>query len=107
MAKTLQARVLFDLPEFCAKVGDILEGDAKLIKQYHGAGTVDPDAASVAYAKAQNGRIVPSVLTTPDPAEALQVEIDALTQQLADAADADKPALQAALDAKTAELAAL
>lgn len=107
MAKIQQARVLFALPECGAGVNDIIEGSAKLIKSYTDAGSVDPDKDSVSYAKAQGGRIVKVGAAAPDPVEALQAEIDALAQQIADAADADKPALQAALDAKTAELAAL
>ena len=103
MAKTIQARVLFALPELGAKVGDILEADAKLIKALNAQGSVDPDKESVAYAIEQGGAIVKNA----DPAEALQTEIDALTGQLAAAADVDKPALQAQLDAKTAELDAL
>jgi len=107
MAKIQQARVLFALPQLGAAVGDILEGDPKLIKPYRDSADVDTDKDAVAYAKAEGGRIIKIGATVPDPAEALQDEIDALTQQLAAAAEADKPALQAALDAKAAELAAL
>lgn len=107
MAKIQQARVLFALAQFNAAVGDILEGDAKLIKPYMDSTDVDTNKDAVAYAKAEGGRIIKIGAAAPDPVEALQAEIDALAQQLADAADADKPALQAALDAKTAELAAL
>lgn len=103
MAKITQARVIFDLPQYGARVNDIIEGDARLIKSLKDAGNVDPDKDAVAYAKSEGGAVIQST----DPAETLQSEIDALTQQLAAAADADKPALQATLDAKTAELAAL
>lgn len=103
MAKTIQARVLFVLPNLGAKVGDILEADAKFIKAINAQGSVDPDKDAVAFAIEQGGAIVRNA----DPAEGLQIAIAALAEQLAAAADIDKPAVQVQLDAKTAELAAL
>ena len=103
MARTKQARVLFDMSNFGVKVGDILEADEKIINGLAKSGSVDSNSDAVDYAKSIGAKVVSST----DPAEALQAEIDALAKQLAAAADADKPAIQTTLDAKQAELAAL
>lgn len=105
------------------KPNQVIDADADLIKQLVKDSIVCDDAKSVKYCVEQEGE-KPILHQSPatDSANknqgkksaqrdaailALQDEITVLEEQLAAAVEADKPALQQALESKQAELAAL
>lgn len=87
------------------KPNQVVDLPASIAKPLHADGQVDPDKAAVAYCVNELGAEVIVYKAAPTLEQLqLQVEIDSLQAKLAEAPDADKPALQAALDEKIAAL---
>ena len=124
--KLLHARVLVGLiiGAVALKPNDLVQGDEALIKAYKKDGALDDSKAAVDYCKnilkakpilVEDPAIVAAEEAAAEKAaeekvalkEKLELEVVGLTKDLVAAAEADKPAIQLAIDGLEAKLAEL
>lgn len=105
MAKQVKARVLVDvlIAGILYQSGKhVIECDADLAKQYVKDGALDADPGAVKYALGEGGAVLVKH-ATEEIRDSLLIEIETLTEALAQETDPEKrEALQAQLDAKRA-----
>ncbi len=90
------------------KPDQVIDLPSDLAKRHAKNGEIDPTKAAVDYCLNELGAsiVLYEIPVSPEQLQ-LQAEIESLEGKLAEAPEADQPALQAALDEKKAALAAL